>query len=30
MAKLETSENFKANPSQDDKNLFERVKQFFS
>ena len=30
MAKLENSENFKANPSQDDKNLFERVKQFFS
>ena len=30
MARLEASENFKANPSQDDKNLFDRVKQFFS
>ena len=30
MAQLENSENFKANPSQDDKNLFDRVKQFFS
>ena len=28
--KLGQSDNFKANPSQDDKNLFERVKKFFS
>jgi len=30
MAKLEASENFKAAPSQDDRNMFDRVKQFFS
>ena len=30
VSRMEESENFKANPSQDDKNLFERVKQFFS